>query len=131
MPMTLDGIVHAFIHGSETRLTMESPFEDRQRRLAADGLAFPCSMCLHQHRFAFGDGPADACGPCGGPLAGREFPNYDGPASRAYVVLEHCVVCGCAAEGTLERPVPTGPPLRWGICRSCMRCNALGLRRGR
>jgi hypothetical protein len=69
--------------------------------LVAKGFAVPCAACSHLRR-ALHAGRAVCGQPCGGPLSGGEFPEYDGPLTGALARL--CFVCGVDAEALIMRP---------------------------
>lgn len=55
----------------------------------SQGAPVTCATCRHFHEGNMHCGQTE----CGGPSAGRDFPNYDGPIPRRRFV-ERCLICG-------------------------------------
>jgi len=64
-------------------------FEVIERTLAK-GVPLTCASCKLYYE---GDGHCGRMQTCGGPLAGRDFPDYDGPIPKEKFV-EVCLICG-------------------------------------
>jgi hypothetical protein len=78
-------------------------------------LAYICRMC--EHMGAADDKGLDDCGKenCGGPLVGRNFPDYKGPLSQ--ILRDMCFCCGAESEQLLE--VDGKEAL--GVCHRCVK----------
>jgi len=84
---------------------------------AADGYSVVCASCRHLHRARAIQGKAAQCGQpaCGGPLAGRDFPEYDGPITD---FTRWCFVCG---ESSAFAAVVRGSDRALGLCKEHLR----------
>ena len=61
------------------------------------GFAFPCSFCTRMFKPPNREAPRCSMQTCGGPFAGRSFPDYQGPLTRT-TIATNCFRCGEAAS---------------------------------
>ena len=77
------------------------------KELMAGGLAFVCAMCERMERgIGQGETVCEAAlleRPCGGPVVGMGFPQYDGMLTKAQLG-GLCFRCGNTAVGGFETP---------------------------
>lgn len=85
---------------------------------AAEGYSVVCASCRHLHRArAARGGKPGPCGQsdCGGPLAGRTFPKYDGPITD---FTRWCFMCG---EPAKFAAMAKGSERVFGLCKEHVR----------
>ena len=84
------------------------------RDAAARGVSLVCATCEHFAAARAADLPDDSCGRplCGGPFAGREFPDYVGPITD---FARWCIACGEPAVKAVRVPGGSRP---CGLCGS-------------
>lgn len=83
-------------------------FFERMQIGMAQGLPITCSSCFHLNNATW---RCDRKDTCGGPMTGRDFPEYHGVLSRERF-QERCLVCG---EGKLSHSMLVGNT-RFGLC---------------
>jgi len=83
-------------------------FEQLQARME-NGLPITCASCTFLDAVAWRCNRKDTCG---GPMNGRDFPDYEGPLLRTRF-HERCLCCG--GDPTYSMIVP-GTTTRFGLC---------------
>lgn len=83
-------------------------FLDRMLTGMSKGLPITCASCFHLNTTVW---KCDRKDTCGGPMVGRDFPDYTGPLNREKL-QERCLVCG---EGKLSHSMLVGAT-RFGLC---------------
>jgi hypothetical protein len=79
----------------------------------AQGLPITCASCCHLATPEHALWRCNRLDTCGGPLSGRDFPDYDGVISRDRF-QERCLCCG--GENLSHTMIVPGTTTRFGLC---------------
>lgn len=82
-------------------------------QLISEGYPLTCATCTHFHESRIKKAPNCGKSQCGGPLLGRDFPDYKGQFSREKLASV-CLMCGDSILSVLI--LPHGSSSRFGLC---------------
>lgn len=88
-------------------------FFKRMTEAMSQGLPITCASCCHLTTPEHQLWRCSRQESCGGPLSGRDFPDYDGVISRARF-QERCLCCGI--DELSHVMLVTGSTTRFGLC---------------
>lgn len=80
-----------------------------------DGMPLTCATCVHFHTARLAGKPSCGKIDCGGPVVGRDFPDYSGQIPRSKLAAI-CLMCGDSKLSC--QVVVLGKEQRFGLCEA-------------